>query len=411
MLLDFKAGFRFPFFRLFGLMEKIIEGRPQGSVGDDQASSSIGVPVVDDVDGLMAKMGLREDELDDVVFEEMPESTMDATRWLAVAKVHTDSSFSHYWFFKYMRSAWNLAKDVKIKVHGDNLFVFQFACLGDWDKVMDGGPWVFRGKSVLLAPYDGFTKPSTIDLNLLLIWIQIHDLPVGYKDLVKPLASKVGEFETAEPYSTDFSGNFFRARVRIDVRKQLKRVVSIIRNSKRQIFLVKYERLPDWCAVCGFLGHTYKEHGDGVHPPEALIFKDLKADGGWRPSFRPPARGSGRGGRGTLDPEAPLQTLSLNQFLEEDNINEMDEDDLSTGDNSKKRQTSQSQPVNGEQEKTVDNQTRLFSEALPLLCSPPCSPVKRDPKRSRTGVSEDGVDIYKNSHGSADPLEGCRREQ
>jgi hypothetical protein len=25
------------------------------------------------------------------------------------------------------------------------------------------------------------------------------------------------------------------------------------------------------------LGHTYKEHGDGIHPPAALVFKNIRA--------------------------------------------------------------------------------------------------------------------------------------
>ena len=61
--------------------------------------------------------------------------------------------------------------------------------------------------------------------------------------------------------------------------KPLKNVVSMVRGGKRQIYRVKYEKLPDWCAVCGMLGHLFKEHGSGVHPPSALMFKDLRA--GW----------------------------------------------------------------------------------------------------------------------------------
>jgi hypothetical protein len=87
-----------------------------------------------DVEALSAKLGLAEDDLDDVVFEEEGKQP-DATRWLAVGKVHTETEFSHYCFFKNMRSAWDLAKDVKIKVIEENMFVFQFACLGDWEKV------------------------------------------------------------------------------------------------------------------------------------------------------------------------------------------------------------------------------------------------------------------------------------
>lgn len=52
---------------------------------------------------------------------------------------------------------------------------------------MDEGPWMFHSDSVLIAPYDGFTKLSSIELNHLDIWIQMHDIPDGYAPLVESL--------------------------------------------------------------------------------------------------------------------------------------------------------------------------------------------------------------------------------
>lgn len=63
--------------------------------------------------------------------------------------------------------AWDLAQDVKIQPLEDNLYTMQFACLGDWEIVMEEGPWTYRGNAVLLAPYDGFTKPLEIKLDTL----------------------------------------------------------------------------------------------------------------------------------------------------------------------------------------------------------------------------------------------------
>lgn len=94
---------------------------------------------------------------------------------------------------------------------------------------------------------------------------------------MKALAAKIGEFVDSEPSSFDFEGNFYRVRVRLDVRNQLKKATSIICGGEREIFAVKYERLPDWCQVCGMMGHEFKEHGDGVHPPSALVFKNLRS--------------------------------------------------------------------------------------------------------------------------------------
>jgi hypothetical protein len=361
----------------------------------ENTASGSGAKDVDDVEGLMVKLGLREEDLDDVVFEEQEGHSEETTRWLAVGKVHTESDFSHFWFFKNMRAAWGLAKDVKIKVIEDNLFVFQFACLGDWEKVMEGGPWVFRGKSVLMAPYDGFTKPSTIKLDTLLMWIQIHDLPVGYKNMVKTLASKVDDFESAEPPSNDYAGNFYRARVRVDVRKQLKRVVSIIRDSKRQLFYVKYERIPDWCAVCGYLGHTYKEHGDGIHSPDAMIFKGLKAEYSWRPSDRP-NRGRGRvpgrgrsGGRGTFAFDGMAGVFDGSAKDQEE---ELDDANMEDADKNRKRgSTSEGQGMGTAPVATVPtNVGQLVNQFQSRTndYTPPRPQTKRDPKRTRTEVEE-----------------------
>ena len=142
-----------------------------------ERASSSGTAGQSDLEKMMARLGLQEEEID-VVFESQKPISEEETRWLAVARVHTEQEFSHYWFGKNMRSAWNLAKDVRIRSIEENLFELQFKCLGDWEKVTEGGPWAFRGKSVLIAPYDGFSKPTSIELNRMKIWIQIHDLPV-----------------------------------------------------------------------------------------------------------------------------------------------------------------------------------------------------------------------------------------
>ncbi|KAE8777825.1 hypothetical protein D1007_49326 [Hordeum vulgare] len=117
----------------------------------------------DDLDELMQQLGIEDTDLDDVVFEEE------------------------------CRPQRNLSL-------GDKLYTMQFSCLRDWDKVMEGGPWTFRGNPVLMAPYDGFTKPSTIDLNKLRIWAQIIDLPDGYEPLLKALAGKIGKFYSYAGY-------------------------------------------------------------------------------------------------------------------------------------------------------------------------------------------------------------------
>ena len=111
---------------------------------------------------LMEELGIVDEEIDDLIYEdEVPDDSPDP-RWLAIGKVHTSKEYGDFWFYKNMRSAWDLAKYVKFRSLGNNLYTMQFSCLGDWTKVMEGGggPWAFRGQPLLLAPYAVFTKPS-----------------------------------------------------------------------------------------------------------------------------------------------------------------------------------------------------------------------------------------------------------
>ena len=59
----------------------------------------------------------------------------------------------------------------------------------------------------------------------------------------------MGEFIYAERKSPDFEGNFCRVPIKIDVTKPLKNAVSFVVKRKqeviREIFRVKFERLPD----------------------------------------------------------------------------------------------------------------------------------------------------------------------
>jgi hypothetical protein len=83
---------------------------------------------------------------------------------------------------------------VKTRLLEDSMYTFRFACIGDWERVVQGEPWIFRGNLVPIEPYDGFTKPSLVELFSVDIWIWIHDMLVRYAPMVKSLASKVGKF-------------------------------------------------------------------------------------------------------------------------------------------------------------------------------------------------------------------------
>lgn len=167
---------------------------------------------------------------------------------------------------------------------------------------MEEGPWLFRNWGIVIQPYDGYSKPSMLVLDRLPIWIQIHDIPEVYvkkKEILQNLAGRVGKFVKTDNESLG-GGNFVRVRVEIGINKPLERFTSVIRKGARDVFLVKYEKVPKFCEVCGFLGHEYSECGNGFHKPEDHVFGEwMIADMGRHGRGRGREGGYGaRGGRG-----------------------------------------------------------------------------------------------------------------
>lgn len=73
-----------------------------------------------------------------------------------------------------MRIAWAAAKEITFKPLGANLLLVQFQCLGDWTRVKEGGPWLFRGALVVMEEYDGFTNVKEYKLNKIPVWVLLR---------------------------------------------------------------------------------------------------------------------------------------------------------------------------------------------------------------------------------------------
>jgi hypothetical protein len=243
-----------------------------------------------------------EDEIDDLIFEDEETAPKEGIKWMALARVHTSNYFSPQTFEQHMRTAWSPAKEVTFKALEPNLFTIQCHCLGDWLKVEQGGPWLFRQNAVIIEPYDGLSAPESIDLNYVPVYIQIQKIPVGYRDktlITNLVQKKVGKVMSVETV-VEGVNNFVRVCVKLDVRKVLARFVTIVRAGQREFYHIKFEKIPRFCGVCGFLGHSHLECGTGEHDEASMKWGDwLKA--GWETWHGRTQRGgrSGiRGGRG-----------------------------------------------------------------------------------------------------------------
>jgi hypothetical protein len=195
------------------------------------------------LDAMLLRLGIEEEEIDDLVFEEEALAPKEI-KWMALVKVQTSNSFSPLTFEQHMRSSWSPAKEIIFQHIEGNMFTVQCFCLGDWLKVTEEGPWLFSQNIVCIEKHDGFASSESIDLNTFEMWIQIHKLPIGYRNdaLKKNLTErKVGKAIKVE---TDVNGigNFVRVRVVLDVSKVLARFVTVSRAGQREFYQVKYEK-------------------------------------------------------------------------------------------------------------------------------------------------------------------------
>ncbi|KAK1627201.1 hypothetical protein QYE76_001516 [Lolium multiflorum] len=67
---------------------------------------------------------------------------------------------------------------------------------GDWNRVMDGGLWLFRGAAIVMTEYDGFSNIEDYKLDKISVWARIRRLPerlMKKKELAEKVAKKKQE--------------------------------------------------------------------------------------------------------------------------------------------------------------------------------------------------------------------------
>lgn len=242
-------------------------------------------------------MHLHGEEEVDLDFSEELDDLVNEVRWLAIFNVHTTHQFSHSTLFNSMRTAWSTAQQVFFKPKGANLFIVQFSCLGDWKRVMDGGPWLFRNAAVVIQEYDGFSNVNDYKLDKIPVWARIEGVLDGLmrkKELAEKVARKVGEPPITMAVNEGFinTSKYLRARVFLDVGVPLVRFVPITLRERKK-YPVYYEKLPDFCNYCGLMGHVVDERGDGVHDPGDCECGDWLL---WNFDNSVPRQNAGRGG-------------------------------------------------------------------------------------------------------------------
>lgn len=157
---------------------------------------------------------------------------------------------------------WKPGMGVYIKELEANHFLFQFYHEVDVKRVMDGCPWSFNRRALVMSRLKEDKNPRCVELNSMDLWVQVYDLKAGFmtERILKEVGNYIGQFVASGP--GNFVGvwrDYLRVRVAIDVTKPLKRRMKIRKTGDEWFWIsFKYENLPTFCFICGILGHSEK---------------------------------------------------------------------------------------------------------------------------------------------------------
>lgn len=73
---------------------------------------------------------------------------------------------------------WKIDKPPIFKSIGSNTYVITFEWEADKFKDLEGGPWLFNQRLLILKHLEGHTQPEAYQFSSECFWIQVYNLPI-----------------------------------------------------------------------------------------------------------------------------------------------------------------------------------------------------------------------------------------
>ncbi|CAN0863336.1 hypothetical protein LINGRAHAP2_LOCUS8671 [Linum grandiflorum] len=148
---------------------------------------------------------------------------------------------------------------MEIEKLGNDRILFRFHHVVDINRVLDDCPWHFDQSLLVLHAVQPRENPLQLPLNTAAFWVHLYGLPPDYQSLnvTKSIGDYIGRFlKHDDTQDSSSSLAYFRIRVCINVRLPLKcEKIIRIKGSDPVTCTFKYEKLPNFCFICGKLGH------------------------------------------------------------------------------------------------------------------------------------------------------------
>ncbi|KAK4392767.1 hypothetical protein Sango_2054500 [Sesamum angolense] len=161
-----------------------------------------------------------------------------------------------------LHSSLNPVKGMEITFLEHDRFLLKFSHNLDRKHVLASGPWAFEKNLIVLAAVAENENPAEVDLAWCDFHVRIHGLLIGKmtSNIALFIGSRIGRLtEFNQQKGSESWGSFMRIRLAIDVSKPLPRALKIRTVlGDEHLVTFTYERLPNFCYVCGRIGHIFK---------------------------------------------------------------------------------------------------------------------------------------------------------
>ncbi|KAK3140075.1 hypothetical protein QOZ80_5AG0395280 [Eleusine coracana subsp. coracana] len=245
-----------------------------GHRGRTDTKANQGTMVLDDGGAEVAETDDDEEEVIDIDIVSTAEELKG--RWLTVALFYSNQRVNPKNLFLDMSAAWGLRSLAIVRDIDRNKFLVELDSAKTFEYVTKGGPWRYKGEALIVVPYDGVSKATDLVINSIALWVRLFDLTefMMNEDQAKHLGGKLG---TVLEYRGAVR-NFLQVRVDFPLAKPLKPWFKIRINGKISTVPIKYENVPNFCFICGTIGHAANDCQDEELASRLVRFgTDLRA--------------------------------------------------------------------------------------------------------------------------------------
>lgn len=192
-----------------------------------------------------------------------------------------DAPLSYLTVVQFLKFHWKLKGSIQVRFDGF-LFMFNFSCLEDKNRILSADPIIIRNKVFIIQEWNPNIGSVCEKIPTVPVWIQLSSIPLlVWSHLgINWLASRVGKFLCMDE-NTERLERLSYAKCMVEVQPNQELVDSFpikLLDGKEHVIKVSYLWKPDICVKCNSFGHKTAQCNNGLDPTENVQDKHGKQD-------------------------------------------------------------------------------------------------------------------------------------